>query len=83
MMKLTTYLLRAWQRYCFNYESRQTLLTLDDSQLKDIGLNYDQALAEANKSFWCNTTSRNHKIAENKGQRNKQLSLGQIIKTYG
>ena len=34
------------------YRSRQRIAMLDSHQLKDIGVSYAEAEAEANKSFW-------------------------------
>jgi len=38
----------AWRRF----RSRQRIVTLDDHMLKDIGISYADAEAEANKPFW-------------------------------
>jgi uncharacterized protein YjiS (DUF1127 family) len=38
----------AWQRY----RSRQRIAQLDGHMLKDIGVSYAEAEAEANKPFW-------------------------------
>ncbi len=38
----------AWRRY----RSRQRITELDDHMLKDIGVSYAEAEAEANKPFW-------------------------------
>ena len=37
-----------WQKY----HQRSSLRRLSDAQLKDIGLNREEALSEANKPFW-------------------------------
>jgi len=45
----------AWRRFFHILELRRqryALLELDDHQLKDIGISREQALREANKSFW-------------------------------
>ena len=39
----------AWRRH----RSRQRIAQLDHRHLKDIGVTYAEAEAEANKPFWC------------------------------
>jgi uncharacterized protein YjiS (DUF1127 family) len=46
---LWTMVRSAWQRY----RSRQRIAQLDPHLLKDIGVTYAEAEAEANKRFWC------------------------------
>ncbi|MFJ4144409.1 DUF1127 domain-containing protein [Pseudomonas sp. NPDC089734] len=41
-----------WALYCHRLASRRALMRLTDDQLRDIGLNADQAMAEAMKPFW-------------------------------
>ncbi|MEM5528581.1 DUF1127 domain-containing protein [Gammaproteobacteria bacterium AS21] len=52
MKKLAAYIYQTLRGFYINYDSRKTLLTLDDSQLKDIGLSYKEAVEEASKPFW-------------------------------
>ncbi|KPC25348.1 Uncharacterized protein ABJ99_2496 [Pseudomonas syringae pv. cilantro] len=41
-----------WALYRHRWTSRRTLLDLTDDQLRDIGLDFQQARAEAMKPFW-------------------------------
>jgi uncharacterized protein YjiS (DUF1127 family) len=52
MKNLAAYIYQTLREFFFNYHSRKTLLTLNDSQLEDIGLSYEEALNEASKPFW-------------------------------
>ncbi|WP_415891167.1 DUF1127 domain-containing protein [Neptuniibacter sp. SY11_33] len=42
-------ILKQWQQ---NYRTRKALLKLSNGQLKDIGINREQARKEAKKAFW-------------------------------
>ncbi|RMN46276.1 hypothetical protein ALQ59_03670 [Pseudomonas syringae pv. apii] len=41
-----------WALYRHRWASRRTLLTLTDDQLRDVGLDFQQARVEAMKPFW-------------------------------
>ncbi|KTB80314.1 DUF1127 domain-containing protein [Pseudomonas syringae] len=41
-----------WALYQHRWASRRTLLEMTDDQLRDIGLDFQQARAEALKPFW-------------------------------
>ncbi|WP_122314780.1 DUF1127 domain-containing protein [Pseudomonas cichorii] len=41
-----------WALYCHRLASRRALMRLTDDQLRDIGLDAQQANAEAMKPFW-------------------------------
>ncbi|AHG38791.1 hypothetical protein N018_00460 [Pseudomonas syringae CC1557] len=41
-----------WALYRHRWASRRALLELSDDQLRDIGLDFQQARAEALKPFW-------------------------------
>lgn len=41
-----------WALYRHRWASRRTLLELTDDQLRDIGLDFQQARVEAMKPFW-------------------------------
>ncbi|KQQ53792.1 hypothetical protein ASF84_18475 [Pseudomonas sp. Leaf127] len=41
-----------WALYRHRWVSRRALLNLTDDELRDIGLDYSQARAEATKPFW-------------------------------
>ncbi len=47
-LPLWTEVRAAWRRH----RSRQSIAGLDDHLLKDIGVSFAEAEAEANKSFW-------------------------------
>lgn len=53
-MKLTqNQSLLRWLHLCLQrYQTRQSLLQLNDSQLADVGLSRKQALREGQKPFW-------------------------------
>ncbi|MBA1231318.1 DUF1127 domain-containing protein [Pseudomonas viridiflava] len=41
-----------WALYRHRWTSRRALLELTDDQLRDIGIDFQQARAEAMKAFW-------------------------------
>ena len=52
MKDLAMFICGTLQNFIFNYTSRKKLLTLSDKALQDIGLTYEEAIAEGNKPFW-------------------------------
>lgn len=43
-----------WGLMVHRWRTRRTLLQLDDSQLRDVGLSWEQAREEGRKPFWKN-----------------------------